>query len=296
MEGLEEIRSLLQSKKTFVEGTKKLHAVAESLQETAFSGPESIEQFHTVIKRAFTVLQARYTAKEFWQAGLELFLSYQFLLESPTALPKGVSASDKAVSSKLGEAKQWVETAMYHLEDEAAAVRERMRQENSERTEARRAGGRGVYDSLGTEAAGPPQGGPSQMRQLQALLEGGGGIVPPNLMGLIDPSVLVDAAESGPPPASRDARYALPVKTVTAEGEDGDRPTCAVCLEEFKKGGKAKEMPCGHLFHFDCILSWLEKHNTCPSCRKALPSEKIHFDDVEDTVRARDPAQSGLYA
>ena len=30
-----------------------------------------------------------------------------------------------------------------------------------------------------------------------------------------------------------------------------------VCQEEFAVNGKAKVMPCGHFFHYDCLMEWL---------------------------------------
>ncbi|KAG6421020.1 hypothetical protein SASPL_117569 [Salvia splendens] len=39
----------------------------------------------------------------------------------------------------------------------------------------------------------------------------------------------------------------------TVEG-GGD---CAVCSEGLCLGGAAKRIPCGHVFHYDCILRWL---------------------------------------
>lgn len=29
----------------------------------------------------------------------------------------------------------------------------------------------------------------------------------------------------------------------------------------------AKKLICGHLFHVHCLRSWLERQNTCPTCR-----------------------------
>ncbi|KAL4325152.1 hypothetical protein GQ457_11G027860 [Hibiscus cannabinus] len=46
---------------------------------------------------------------------------------------------------------------------------------------------------------------------------------------------------------------------------------CVICLEEEKK--KAKCMPCGHVFHGQCIEEWLEKNNLCPLCRYVMPRD-----------------------
>ncbi|KAI3918248.1 hypothetical protein MKX01_041568 [Papaver californicum] len=42
---------------------------------------------------------------------------------------------------------------------------------------------------------------------------------------------------------------------------------CCICLEESKAEEKISRMPCGHMFHADCIVSWLEQSNSCPMCR-----------------------------
>jgi len=31
---------------------------------------------------------------------------------------------------------------------------------------------------------------------------------------------------------------------------------------------------CQHLFHFECILHWFERHSECPICRKQVVNEK----------------------
>ena len=33
-------------------------------------------------------------------------------------------------------------------------------------------------------------------------------------------------------------------------------------------------MPCGHIYHPDCLKPWLEQNNTCPVCRFDLPLEE----------------------
>ena len=44
-------------------------------------------------------------------------------------------------------------------------------------------------------------------------------------------------------------------------------PNCCICLDEISMGEKTVLLPCGHMFHSDCIITWLKKNNTCPMCR-----------------------------
>ncbi|XP_044485566.1 E3 ubiquitin-protein ligase SDIR1-like [Mangifera indica] len=46
---------------------------------------------------------------------------------------------------------------------------------------------------------------------------------------------------------------------------------CSICLEEFEGGVELRRLPCSHVFHGDCIGQWLERSQTCPLCRFALP-------------------------
>ena len=42
---------------------------------------------------------------------------------------------------------------------------------------------------------------------------------------------------------------------------------CLICRDRMNVG---KKLPCSHVFHESCILSWLEQQNTCPTCREPL--------------------------
>ena len=44
-------------------------------------------------------------------------------------------------------------------------------------------------------------------------------------------------------------------------------PNCCICLSEIMKGKETILLPCGHMFHSKCCLSWLKTNNTCPMCR-----------------------------
>ena len=51
-------------------------------------------------------------------------------------------------------------------------------------------------------------------------------------------------------------------------------PTCTVCCELIHMGTEGMFMPCGHIYHPDCLKPWLETNNTCPVCRFELPRQQ----------------------
>ena len=57
------------------------------------------------------------------------------------------------------------------------------------------------------------------------------------------------------------------------EGLSGGGETCAVCFEPVPLGAPALGLPCSHVFHQACAAPWIEQHNTCPTCRHALPRD-----------------------
>ena len=44
-------------------------------------------------------------------------------------------------------------------------------------------------------------------------------------------------------------------------------PSCCICLNDIVKNEETVLLPCGHMFHWNCCLTWLKKNNTCPMCR-----------------------------
>ncbi|KAI6135786.1 hypothetical protein EV401DRAFT_1844089 [Pisolithus croceorrhizus] len=65
--------------------------------------------------------------------------------------------------------------------------------------------------------------------------------------------------------------------------------TCIICREEMLIRGNSgedgssaspasydgpnttpKKLPCGHIFHFYCLRSWLERQQSCPTCRRSV--------------------------
>lgn len=75
------------------------------------------------------------------------------------------------------------------------------------------------------------------------------------------------------PPASKAAIESMPTIEIV-ESHVGSELHCAVCKEAFELGGEAREMPCKHIYHSDCILPWLSLRNSCPVCRHELPTDQ----------------------
>ncbi|EEF30957.1 zinc finger protein, putative [Ricinus communis] len=83
------------------------------------------------------------------------------------------------------------------------------------------------------------------------------------------PNNMTDLDRPGPPPAPASVVEALPVVKITQEHLMKDTH-CPVCKDEFEIDGEVRELPCKHLYHSDCIVPWLNLHNTCPVCRFVL--------------------------
>lgn len=88
-----------------------------------------------------------------------------------------------------------------------------------------------------------------------------------------------------PRPASRSSVEAIPTVRVTEAFLAADPSLlCAVCKDEFVLQTEARQLPCSHIYHPDCILPWLSHHNSCPVCRFRFPTD--------DQERRRRPARA----
>jgi len=57
----------------------------------------------------------------------------------------------------------------------------------------------------------------------------------------------------------------------------GDEKMCTVCLENFTDGETLKMIEeCAHMFHVQCIGTWLVTQCTCPICRRRLCHHTTH--------------------
>jgi len=56
---------------------------------------------------------------------------------------------------------------------------------------------------------------------------------------------------------------------------------CCICLGDIAKG---KQLTCSHVFHMDCLRTWLIEKAECPTCRKPI---RLDQNGTEERVNRR---------
>ncbi|POO00526.1 43kDa postsynaptic protein [Trema orientale] len=46
--------------------------------------------------------------------------------------------------------------------------------------------------------------------------------------------------------------------------------SCMVCMESFHYTSGGQRIPCGHVYHANCIAAWLSVCDSCPLCRRRI--------------------------
>ncbi|KAJ8535584.1 hypothetical protein K7X08_023304 [Anisodus acutangulus] len=97
------------------------------------------------------------------------------------------------------------------------------------------------------------------------------------------------------PPASKSAIESMLIIQI-ASNHVNSETHCAVCKEAFDLGSEAREMPCKHIYHSDCILPWLSLRNSCPICRHELTAESpkttTNSSDIGNFARSRNDEEA----
>ncbi|XP_034066329.1 E3 ubiquitin-protein ligase RNF115 isoform X2 [Gymnodraco acuticeps] len=107
----------------------------------------------------------------------------------------------------------------------------------------------------------------------------------PAVEGCVD-TLLGQLESTGPPPAEKEMISSLPTVCISQEQTDC-RLECPVCREEYTSGESVRKLPCLHFFHSECIVPWLELHDTCPVCRKSLDGVDNSLPPTSEPPEAR---------
>ncbi|KAG5872566.1 hypothetical protein JTB14_033983 [Gonioctena quinquepunctata] len=52
--------------------------------------------------------------------------------------------------------------------------------------------------------------------------------------------------------------------------------SCVICSDLFLPGSEVHSTTCGHMFHYTCLMNWLERSKSCPQCRSRVTESTIH--------------------
>jgi len=126
-----------------------------------------------------------------------------------------------------------------------------------------------------------------------------------NSSGICDRSKAAGAVQPAPDSSSPPQAAAIPAEAATSTTEAASLASaeaatsstsqlvfytaeCSVCLANFKEGEKAARLNCGHLFHEECLRSWLGMRDACPYCntagaRKAMKNVQVAL--INDPTR-----------
>ena len=75
----------------------------------------------------------------------------------------------------------------------------------------------------------------------------------------------------------------LPLETYDASSSAADERVvadndsevkCLVCQHEYQHQEQLRRLPCGHVFHAECVDEWLQTHDNCLYCRKTIVAGK----------------------
>ncbi|KNA17876.1 hypothetical protein SOVF_075940 [Spinacia oleracea] len=60
-------------------------------------------------------------------------------------------------------------------------------------------------------------------------------------------------------------------------GYSSSEGNCSICLEEFEMSHNVTKLTCSHIFHENCVISWIfhDRKETCPLCRSKVIDELI---------------------
>jgi E3 ubiquitin-protein ligase RNF115/126 len=90
-----------------------------------------------------------------------------------------------------------------------------------------------------------------------------------------------DPNKYGSPPASKSEIEKLKKYKVTQEilNNIKNENVCPVCKDEFVIDDIIMDLPCEHYFHKDCIMPWLNEHDSCPVCRFELKTDDEDYEN-----------------
>lgn len=128
---------------------------------------------------------------------------------------------------------------------------------------------------FGAGGAGGPGMNGIDPRVLQEILTGGGMTFPG---AEAQPQQGQPGTAKGHATAAATLRSLPKIKVTAYDIEVNESTECTICLDDLVVGQPALRIPCGHLYHEECVKDWLKKSNECPVCRYELPTDDKEYE------------------
>ena len=106
-------------------------------------------------------------------------------------------------------------------------------------------------------------------------------VLPPNFANFpLPPLIIGERGHVYNPSEQRnnvniDAIMNLLPSSEVKEKKEGENNNCIICLNDFEIGDNVTSLPCLHVYHTDCIKSWLKSKNHCPICKYTISEESL---------------------
>ncbi|XP_031281268.1 E3 ubiquitin-protein ligase RNF181-like [Pistacia vera] len=95
-----------------------------------------------------------------------------------------------------------------------------------------------------------------------------------HLYSITDSEILEESIQDVPRPIPTSKEVIQKLEKVSFQTCPDSIRECTICYEKFHQNGHLYQivrLPCGHFYHKDCILNWLEISHMCPLFRYQLP-------------------------
>ena len=106
-------------------------------------------------------------------------------------------------------------------------------------------------------------------------------VLPPNFANVPLPPLIIGEGGQVLNPSEQinnvniDAIMSLLPSSEIKEKNEGENNNCIICLNDFEIGDNVTSLPCLHVYHTDCIKSWLKSKNHCPICKYTISEESL---------------------
>lgn len=78
------------------------------------------------------------------------------------------------------------------------------------------------------------------------------------------------AGGRGAAPSEHVAEFIEQHTTTSIWPAGAEETTCTICVEDLEEGDEIRTLPCGHVYHKQCVDEWLRRSRLCCLCKRPI--------------------------